>query len=144
MKNMIITLGLLAFIGTATLGAQPYAIDWYTVDSGGAMNLTGGSYALSGTIGQPDAGHLAGGMDTVDGGFWSLIALVPPRLTITDSGASVVICWPSPSIGFKLQRNLSLSPSAWADVSQAPTDNGTTKCVTLPATSTTTFYRLIN
>jgi hypothetical protein len=145
MKSMIITLGLLAFLTSAgRLPAQPYAIDWYTIDGGGGMNLTGGTYTLGGTIGQADAGHLAGSTDTVDGGFWAITALVLPRLTITLSGGNVTVCWPSPSSGFKLQQAVGLSPSNWAIVTQTPTDNGTTKCLTFPATSITTFYRLIN
>ncbi len=32
-----------------------YSIDWSTVDDGGSTS-TGGVYAVSGTIGQPDAG----------------------------------------------------------------------------------------
>jgi hypothetical protein len=31
---------------------------------------TGGDYALSGTIGQPDVGEMSGGDYTVSGGFW--------------------------------------------------------------------------
>jgi hypothetical protein len=144
MKKMIITLGLIAGLSSARLLAQPYTVDWYTIDGGGAINLTGGTYTLSGTVGQPDAGQLAGGNYTLDGGFWGLIALVPPRLTITRAGSSVNICWPSPSTGFKLQQSLTLSPMSWTDVTQSPTDNGITKCVTLPAAGAATFYRLIN
>ena len=128
----------------ARLQAQPYTIGWYSVDGGGAMNLNGGIYTLSGTIGQPDAGQLAGGLDSVDGGFWAIVALVAPRLTITYSGGNVTICWPSPSTGFKLQQSTSLNPQSWTDVGQSPTDNGTTRCVTLPATPLATFYRLID
>jgi hypothetical protein len=47
-----------------------YEISWYTIDGGGAMNLSGGSYTLSGTIGQPDAGSQSGGSYTLNGGFW--------------------------------------------------------------------------
>jgi len=47
-----------------------YEISWSTIDGGEAMNLTGGSYALSGTIGQPDAGNLNGGTYALGGGFW--------------------------------------------------------------------------
>ncbi len=50
-----------------------YTIDWYTIDGGGAMNLTGGSYTLSGTIGQPDAGLMSGGNYKLDGGFWGFL-----------------------------------------------------------------------
>ncbi len=130
--------------GVLSASAQPYSIDWYTVDGGGVMNIGGGTYTLSGTIGQPDAGRMLGATDSIDGGFWGLFALVPPRLTITRSGNNVIICWPSPSTGFKLQQTVSLAPGSWTDVSQTPTDNGTTKCVTLPIASATTFYRLSN
>jgi hypothetical protein len=47
-----------------------YDLTWYTIDGGGAMNSTGGSYSLSGTIGQPEAGSLSGGSYTLVGGFW--------------------------------------------------------------------------
>src|SRR4029453_18918457 len=55
-------------------------IDWFTVDGGGIMNATGGTFTLSGTIGQPDAGSFAapmtGGAFTVVGGFWPVAASV--------------------------------------------------------------------
>lgn len=53
-----------------------YAIDWHTVDGGGAMFSTGGTYELSGTIGQPDANELVmtGGTYAVTGGFWAVAA----------------------------------------------------------------------
>lgn len=62
--------GLLAGIAMAS-GAQSYAISWWTVDGGGAtLFSTGESYALGGTIGQPDAGAMSGGGYTLGGGFW--------------------------------------------------------------------------
>ncbi len=61
-------------VGYAEPSAAPratgYEIPWYSVDSGGAMNLTGGSYTLSGTIGQFDAGLQNGGAYNLNGGFW--------------------------------------------------------------------------
>jgi uncharacterized membrane protein len=53
----------------ATIHAQSYTITRWTVDGGGGTG-TGGSYTLSGTIGQPDAGVLSGGTYTLIGGFW--------------------------------------------------------------------------
>ena len=48
-----------------------YSIDWWTIDSGGEMWTTGGTYELSGTIGQPDAGAvMTGGTFELVGGFW--------------------------------------------------------------------------
>ena len=124
--------------------AQPYTIDWFTVDGGGAMNISGGNYTLSGTIGQPDAGRMSGGNEVLDGGFWGIIAFVSPKLTITRSASNIVICWPSPSTGFKLQSRTNLGTGAWTDVSQTPTDNGTTKCVTLVVGTSQSFFRLSN
>lgn len=51
--------------------AQP-AITWFTIDGGGAMNLTAGTLTLSGTIGQPDATNapLTNGTLSLTGGFW--------------------------------------------------------------------------
>ncbi len=47
-----------------------YDISWYTIDGGGAQNLAGGTYSLSGTIGQFDAGNQSGGAYTLNGGYW--------------------------------------------------------------------------
>ncbi len=63
-----------------------YEITWYSVDGGGAMNLTGGAYTLSGTIGQPDAGIQSMVTYTLNGGFWNdgvggLVKLFLPLIT---------------------------------------------------------------
>jgi hypothetical protein len=64
---------------------------------------------------------------------------VPPRveLTVTRSGADIVIDWPA-GVGGVLQQSENLAPGSWTD---AP--NGATRPVTLPATSTRMFYRLV-
>ncbi len=48
-----------------------YDLTWSTMDGGGDMFSTGGSYSLGGTIGQPDAGAWSGGGHILAGGFWS-------------------------------------------------------------------------
>ncbi len=59
-------------LGATPALAQPFAIDWYTIDGGGGT-VSGGGFTLSGTIGQPDAGApLTGGNFTLQGGFWAL------------------------------------------------------------------------
>lgn len=55
---------------TSAKPADTYAIDWYLIDGGGAMNVSGGTYTLDGTIGQADAGTSTGGGYTLNGGFW--------------------------------------------------------------------------
>jgi hypothetical protein len=64
----IVTLALIFIISTAL--ADGYDLTWHTVDGGGGTS-TGGGYELSGTIGQPDAGIMAGGEFTLTGGFWA-------------------------------------------------------------------------
>ncbi len=46
-----------------------FGISWWTIDGGGGRS-TGGSFQLSGTIGQADSGTLAGGTFELHGGFW--------------------------------------------------------------------------
>jgi hypothetical protein len=63
---------VIALAGTpvALVGAQEYDLSWYSIDGGGVMRSTGGDFELSGTIGQPDAGAMAGGGFELNGGFW--------------------------------------------------------------------------
>jgi len=46
---------LLLLVLVPSLHAQTYSIDWYKIAGGGGTS-TGGVYAVSGTIGQHDAG----------------------------------------------------------------------------------------
>jgi hypothetical protein len=101
-----------------TAHAQQYSVDWFTIGGGGGTS-TGGVYSVNGTIGQPDAGTMSGGSFSVNGGFWSLIAAVQtpgaPLLTITRSGNSVIVSWPSPSTGWTLQTNGTLNVGTWVN-----------------------------
>ncbi len=87
---------LLVALGAPLAQAQPYAIAWSTIDGGGTMTASGGTYALSGTAGQPDAGVLAGGTYSVAGGFWggagsgSGIFEADLSATLTDSPDPVI------------------------------------------------------
>ena len=70
MKKLILLLGLLI---PAVSFAQSYSIDWYKVSGGGGTS-TGGTYSVSGTIGQHDAGGaMTGGNYSLTGGFWASI-----------------------------------------------------------------------
>jgi uncharacterized repeat protein (TIGR01451 family) len=73
MKPWALAVVLLAL--AASPAAAQYQISWWTVDGGGAVGATGGTFALSGTAGQPDAGGpYAGGSYTLHSGFWSIAA----------------------------------------------------------------------
>jgi len=118
-----------------------YAIDWSTIDGGGGTS-TGGVYAVSGTIGQPDAGTMNGGNYTVIGGFWALPTAVQttnaPTLAITPAAPGfALISWTPNTPGFVLQERVSLSSGTWTD---AP--SGTNNPATVSATLPPKFYRL--
>jgi uncharacterized repeat protein (TIGR01451 family) len=76
--------------------AQNYEISWWSVDGGGAMGVSGGSYELGATAGQPDAGGpFAGGPYALHSGFWAVAAggLGPQAdlsITKTDGQATAV------------------------------------------------------
>lgn len=124
---------------------QPYSIDWYKIAGGGGTS-TGGIYSASGTIGQPDAGvAMTGGNYSLTGGFWALISVVQtpgaPLLTITHSGNSVTISWPSPSAGWTLQQNSDLTTTSWS-TNGGISDNGTIKSITITSPTGNLFFRL--
>jgi hypothetical protein len=114
------TLLLFMFVACGSLkaDAQSYSIDWYKISGGGGTS-SNGQYAVSGTIGQHDAGGpMTGGNYSVTGGFWSLFAVQTPGaplLTITYSGNQAIVSW-SPSItGWTLQTNGNLGTTNWVN-----------------------------
>jgi hypothetical protein len=138
----------LCFLGAPLAShAQSLSIDWFTMDGGGGTS-TGGVFAVSGTIGQPDANAqpLTGGNFSLVGGFWSLFAVQTPgapvlsiRLTSTNTA---LVLWPSPSTGFALQQNLDLSTTNWMAAPQSVADNGTNKFILVNPPVGNRFYRL--
>jgi hypothetical protein len=126
--------------------AQPYSVDWFKVSGGGGTS-TNAQYALSGTVGQHDAGGpMTGGNYSVTGGFWGLVAVVQTPgalLTITRSGNSVIISWPSPSPGFSPMQNTDLAnPNGWTPYVGPISDNGTVKSITVTRPTGNLFFRL--
>lgn len=125
------------------LWAQPFSINWHTIDGGGGAS-TGGVYSVSGTIGQPDAGPpMTNGQYSVTGGFWALPQAVQipgaPLLSITAAGpGQATVSWePDTGTDWVLQQTPTLSPASWID---AP--SGTTNNIVVPATEPANFYRL--
>lgn len=122
--------------------AQSYSIAWHTIDGGGGTS-TGGVYAVSGTIGQPDAGPtLSGGGFTLTGGFWALPVAIQtadaPTLTIVPhSPGFALVSWTPATPGFVLQESSPLAPANWTN-----SPSGGTNPVVVPATVPNRFYRL--
>jgi len=125
--------------------AQTYALDWHTI--GGGSTSTGGVFAVSGTVGQPNAGKMSGGSFSIQGGFWAILPVqVPgePLLTITRTMTNtVMISWPSLSNGFALQQSSNLNASNWSTPAESVNDNGTNKFIVVNPPSGNRFYRLI-
>jgi len=73
-RSFLIFLVVMALAGvTAVSLAQSgagYDLSWWTIDAGGSLNESGGTYSLSGTAGQPDASEASGSGYTLVGGFW--------------------------------------------------------------------------
>jgi len=153
MKTQIRRFALAAFLfilagaGGLSASAQSYSIDWYKIAGGGGTS-TGGTYSVSGTIGQPDAGGpLTGGNYSLTGGFWALISVVQnagaPKLFVSHSGNNVIIYWQNVS-GYTLHQNSNLTvPSGWSLNSSWTTANGT-NFLTLVKPAGNLFFRLQN
>ena len=98
--------------------AQSYNIDWYKV-AGGGGTVTGGTYSVSGTIGQPDAsGAMTGGKYSLTGGFWAIYAIQTtgaPLLTITHIGNKAIVSWDQAVTGWTLQTNVNLTTPTWGN-----------------------------
>ena len=153
MKNQLIRCGALVaciLAGVAfnfSARAQSYSIDWYKVSGGGGTS-TGGTYAVSGTIGQHDAGGpMTGGNYSLTGGFWALISVVQtagaPTLYVSHSGNAVTVYWLNVS-GWTLHQNNNLAtPTGWSLNTSWNTINGT-NYLTLNNPSGNLFFRLSN
>ena len=143
LKIILLALSLMALVARAQTN---YTIDWFTIDGGGGTS-TGGVYAVSGTIGQPDAsGAMSGGNYSLTGGFWSLISVVQtaglPNLVITQNGNTVTVSWPNTG-SYTLQQNANLAlASGWVPTGyQINTANGTNS-ITITSPTGNLFFRL--
>jgi hypothetical protein len=141
MKLLSFTVALLIAVASR---AQPFAIDWFTIDGGGGGS-SGGAFSLSGTIGQPDAGTLTGGAFSLEGGFWAGATAIQtggaPFLYVSNSASGVVIYWERPATGFVLDETITLSSSSWTQTPWPYQTNSTHIFITVPP-SGHKFYRL--
>jgi len=131
-----------------TASAQSYSVDWYKIAGGGGTS-TGGTYSVSGTIGQPDAsGVMSGGNYSVTGGFWALVQVVQipgaPTLYVSRSGNKVTVYWLNVT-GWNLHQNGNLTTpmASWA-ASGSPTLTNGTNYFTITNPAGNLFFRLGN
>lgn len=147
MKKHLFASGLvvLGLLMPLIASAQNYSIVWYKIAGGGGTS-SGGTYSVSGTIGQPDAsGALSGGRYSLTGGFWSIIAVVQtiglPDLIVSHSGNSVTVSWPDTGT-FILQQNSNLAAGTWSTSSYTINTANGTNSVTITSPSGNLFFRL--
>ncbi len=127
---------------------QEYTIDWFRVAGGGGTS-TGGTYQVTGTIGQHDAGGaMSGGPYSVTGGFWSLIAVVQtpglPNLSIAHSGNSVIVSWPNTASSMLQTNNNLVNVSGWNAYDGMVITASGTNSITITPPVGNLFFRLSN
>ena len=147
MKTLVIL--FFTLFGLVSARAQA-AIDWFTVDAGG-FPASSTNYLVNDTLGQAEAGLSSSANYQIVGGFWALQdlgpatgAAIPPVLHVEVASATQVrVWWPSPSTGFGLQSNTTVSdPAGWASYAGAVTDDGTRRSVLFTISSGPRFFRL--
>ena len=126
--------------------AQTNSVGWYKIPGGGGTS-TNDQYAVTGAIGQADAGAaLAGGNFSITGGFWSLIGVLQtaglPNLCITPSSGSVTVSWPSSAAGCVLEQTSDLAAPNWTASGYTVCDDGTNKSITITSPAGNLFFRL--
>lgn len=89
MKAPLLLLAVLLALPVSAL-AQTYRIDWYSISSGGATELTSGSYKLGCTIGRPAAGYVEDSGLKHWIGFWVGEPSEPPTVVERISEAKLL------------------------------------------------------
>lgn len=145
-KFEILYLAIVILLPAAAPGQQ-YSINWYKVAGGGGAS-TGGTYTVSGTVGQHDAGGpMTGGNYSLTGGFWALYSVIQtpgaPTLYISHSGATVTVFWQNVS-GWNLYQTSSINPPVTWTLNSGWTTIGGTNYLNLTSPTGHTFYHLQN
>ena len=140
---------LILCAATFTLAHAQYEIPWYTIDGSGGGTSAGGSYELSGSIGQPDVGKSTGGDYELVAGFWAFAVVIQtddgPQLNIRYlSPTEAEIYWeagPDPAL---LQRSADLMDGdGWEDDPGTPVIDGDgIYRLTVTPLESIRFYRL--
>ena len=106
-SRLVVALLFLISLAGNSATAQPFEINWYTIDTGGG-NSAGGQFDVSGTIGQPDAAYSTGGQYEIASGYWS--STVP----------SIMFTAPT---SFVIERGLQVDPVDLSDFQNSDDDH---------------------
>lgn len=145
MKNKLLPILIftLTTLGSVRAVAQNYSISWFKIGGGGGT-ISGGGYTLSGTVGQPDAGNLAGGNFSLTGGFWSIVqSSGAPVLQIKPMDGAIIVSWPLSAIGYNLeQASVPVLPNSWTTISPPYSTNTTSSYLRIVSPTGQSFFRL--
>ena len=141
-----VTFAASLFLSSEAARSQTYSIDWFAVAGGGGTS-TGALYRVTGTIGQPETSRLTGAHYTLDGGFWSMFAVVqtpgsPVLRMFRNATNAIVVAWPAPSTGFTLQQTPDLAHPKWTEVTNLVLTINGERQVIISKPSGNCFYRL--
>lgn len=145
---------LLSLLVSGVGFGQSFTLDWARVAGGGGTS-TDGFYALSGTIGQPEAGRtLSGGIYSITGGaqFESDGSAPPVTLRIVavhvlnpgNSPEMQIIVEGTPGHAFQLQFASALAPAiTWSDLGAEASASGEGRVEFIdPGPPSVRFYRI--
>ncbi|MFQ5668660.1 MAG: hypothetical protein ACE5I7_19830 [Candidatus Binatia bacterium] len=107
-----------------------FDLTWSTVDGGGHVASAGGEFALSGTIGQPDAGRSTGAAFILFGGFWQIAAMETPTPTPTQTATHTATSTRT--------RTSTMTPTSTATATRSPVLPPTPTVTAVP-TATSTY-----
>jgi hypothetical protein len=146
-RKVLLTLGFsLALCTICPRSWAQYSIPWSMIGSGGGTS-SGGSYRLSGSLGQLEAsGRMNGGSYSLTGGFWVIDFQQTPgaptlSLNISQVNNLVSVSWQNVS-GWSLQQNPDAGTTNWTVNSSWTTSNGT-NYLNLISPPGKMFYRLM-
>ncbi len=111
MKPMIVIMASLILLAAATVALASSGYDlWANISGSGGGTSSGGSFTVSGSVGQADTSTSSSGSFTVASGFWSGAELTP---TPTPTATPTATATRSARIAWTIAANSMRGASCW-------------------------------
>ena len=130
-----------------TTQAQPFEVQTTFIGAPAGVSRNG-AFTVSGVVGQPEAGSVAGGGFTSEGGWPAPIIVESPgaptlRIDFHRASGAVTVAWPASATGHTLEGNADVNdPEGWTDVSTTPVEVGDQLEVDLQPLDEARYFRL--
>ena len=128
-------------IGTNTVISWPITSTGFVLQQNPGLDPAGWTFVTNAPVG-------SGGFQQVTipssaaGGYFRLLLLPQPSLTIAGASNNVTLSWPGVFPGFVLEQNAGFDAANWAIVTNVPVASAGLDQVTLPASAPNAFFRL--